>query len=151
MFAILIWMIKKSSKMLILYKHMERLFIFITIILNWCDTLQSKATDTSKTYIVPKVFILRNMNWFCLKAHYLPFVHAKFQSTGFNGLASTQFRNLIKLWEFLTKKCVFKPVYMNISLKSSLWIVKTIWLLIIERLLTLLLLNFWLFAVSMEI
>ena len=53
------------------------------------STLQSKATDTSKTFMVPKVFILRNLDWFCLKAHNLPFIHAKFQSTGFSGLAST--------------------------------------------------------------
>ena len=52
-------------------------------------TLQSKATDTSKTFIVPKVFIFENSDWFCLKAHYLPFIHAKFHSSGSSGLAST--------------------------------------------------------------
>ena len=45
-------------------------------------TLKSKATDTSKTFIVPKIFIFRNSDWFCLKAHYLPFIYTKFHSTG---------------------------------------------------------------------
>ena len=51
-------------------------------------------------FIGQTLFILRNLDWFCLKAHNLPFVHAKFQSTGFSGLASTSFWNLIKFLEF---------------------------------------------------
>ena len=115
------------------------------------STLQSKATDTSKTFMVPKVFILRNLDWFCLKAHYLPFVHAKIQSTGFSGLASTLFRNLIKFWKFLPKNCIFRQVYINSSSWFSHWFIKTIWPFIIERLLTHLLQNFWFFAISVEI
>ena len=54
-------------------------------------TLLSKATGTSKTFIVSKVFIFRNPAWICLKAHNLPFVHAKFHCSSFSSLASTQF------------------------------------------------------------
>ena len=42
-----------------------------------------------ETFIVPKVFILRNSALYHLKAHDLPFFHAKFQSSGANGLATT--------------------------------------------------------------
>ena len=59
-------------------------------------TLQSKATDTSKTFIVLKVFTYENSDWFCLKAHYLPFIHAKFHSSGSSGLVSTLIR--VKMW-----------------------------------------------------
>ena len=45
-------------------------------------TLCSKASDTSKTFIAPKVFILCNSDWFYLIANNLPFIHAKFHSTG---------------------------------------------------------------------
>jgi hypothetical protein len=55
----------------------------------WGDILQSKATGTSKTFIVPKAFTFRNLAWFCLNAHSQLFVHTKFQSTGFSGSAST--------------------------------------------------------------
>ena len=44
-------------------------------------TLKSKATDTSKTFIMLKVFTFENLDWFCLKAHYLPFIHAKVHSS----------------------------------------------------------------------
>ena len=59
-------------------------------------TLQSKGTVTSKTFMVPKVFILRNLHRLCLKAHYLPFIHAKFHSSGLSGLASTWI--WVKMW-----------------------------------------------------
>ena len=59
-------------------------------------TLLSKATVTSKTFIVPKVFIFRHPGWSCLKAYNLPFVHAKFQCSGSSSLASTWFR--VKMW-----------------------------------------------------
>ena len=49
-------------------------------------TLLSKATVTSKTFIVPKVF--RNPDWFCLKIHNLPFIHAKCQCSGSSSLNS---------------------------------------------------------------
>ena len=52
-------------------------------------TLCSKASDTSKTFIAPKVFILRNLDWFCLKAHKLPLIHAKIHGTGPSGWFST--------------------------------------------------------------
>ena len=52
-------------------------------------TLQSKATDTSKTFMMSKVFILKNSDWFCLKGNNLPLIHVKFQSTGLSGLAYT--------------------------------------------------------------
>ena len=52
-------------------------------------TLQSKAADTSKTLMVPEIFILRISDWFCLKIHNLPFIHAKFQSASYSGLASS--------------------------------------------------------------
>ena len=54
-------------------------------------TLLSKATATSKTFIVPKVFTIGCPDWFCLKAPDLPFIHAKFHSSGSSGLASTWF------------------------------------------------------------
>ena len=41
-------------------------------------TLFSKASDTSKTFVVPKRLILRNPGWLRLKAHKLPFFHVKF-------------------------------------------------------------------------
>ena len=53
------------------------------------DTLFSKATGTSKTNIVPKVFTFGYPDWFCLKAHDLPFTHPKFYSSGSSSLAST--------------------------------------------------------------
>ena len=53
------------------------------------STLLSKATATSKTFIVPKVFSFGYPDWFCLKAHDLPFTHAKFHSSGSSSLAST--------------------------------------------------------------
>ena len=52
-------------------------------------TLFSKATVTSKTFIALKVFTLKTPNWFCQKAHNLPFVYAKFCSSGSSCLAST--------------------------------------------------------------
>ena len=55
------------------------------------NTLLSKASGTSKTLIVSKVFIFRNPAWICLKVHNLPFVHAKFYCSSFSSLASTQF------------------------------------------------------------
>ena len=42
------------------------------------DTLFSKASDTSKTFVVPKRLILRNPGWLHLKEHKLPFFHVKF-------------------------------------------------------------------------
>ena len=45
----------------------------------------------NKTFMVPKVFILRNLHQLCLKADYLPFIHAKFHGSGSSGLASTWF------------------------------------------------------------
>ena len=51
-------------------------------------TLSSKASVTTKTFTVPKVFIFKNPDWFCLKAHSLRFFHAKFQSTSSCGLVS---------------------------------------------------------------
>ena len=61
------------------------------------DTLLSKATGTSKTFIVPKVFIFKNPDWFCLKAHNLPFIHAEFHSSGSSSLACTEFG--VKMWK----------------------------------------------------
>ena len=55
----------------------------------YLDTLLSKATATSKTFIVPKVFTFGYPDWFCLKAHDLPFTHPKFYSSGSSSLAST--------------------------------------------------------------
>ena len=70
--------------------------IFCSSFAGGFDTLQSKATDTSKTFIVPKVFTFENSDWFCLKAHYLPFIHAKFHSSGLSGLASMWI--WVKMW-----------------------------------------------------
>ena len=53
------------------------------------STLFSKATETSETFIVPKVFTFGYPDWFCLKAHDLPFIHAKFHSSSSSSLAST--------------------------------------------------------------
>ena len=52
-------------------------------------TLFSKASDTSKTFIVAKQLILRNPGWLHLKANKLPFFHVKFHKTGSGSLAST--------------------------------------------------------------
>ena len=57
----------------------------------YLSTLCSKASDTSKSFIVPEVFILRNSDWFHLKAYNLPFIHAKFHSTGSSSSASIEF------------------------------------------------------------
>ena len=61
-------------------------FFLIRIKIQWYP-----AFKTSKTFIVSKVFIFRNPAWICLKAHNLPFVHAKFHWSSFSSLASTQF------------------------------------------------------------
>ena len=76
-------------------------------------TLLSKATDTSKTFIVLKVSILENPDWFYPKAYNLPFVHTKFQSTASNGLVSISFWNLRKFGEILLKNCIFKDIFIN--------------------------------------
>ena len=55
------------------------------------NTLPSIATATKETFIVRKAFMLRNSALFYLKAHELRFFHAKFQSPGSNGLATTPF------------------------------------------------------------
>ena len=52
-------------------------------------TLSSITTATSRTFIVLRVLILSNSDWCYLKAHNLPFIHAKFHSTGLSSLAST--------------------------------------------------------------
>ena len=69
----------------------KNLLNFVIFQLIWLKlgTLFSKATGTSKTYIVPKVFTFGYPDWFCLKAHDLPFTHAKFHSSGSSSLAST--------------------------------------------------------------
>ena len=76
-------------------------------------TLLSKATDTSKTFIVLKVSILENPDWFNPKAYNLPFVHTKFQSTASNGLVLISFWNLRKFGEILLKNCIFKDIFIN--------------------------------------
>ena len=80
-------------------------------------TLCSKASDTSKTFIVPKVFILRNSDWFHLKAYNLPFIHAKFHSTGSSSSASIKFWKFMKFPGILPKNCIVKLFYINEPLK----------------------------------
>ena len=63
------------------------------------NALLSKASVTRKTFIAPKVFVFGNSDWICLKAHNLPFLHAKFHRTGSSGFASTQF--WMKMWKTL--------------------------------------------------
>ena len=83
-FAILFWF-----AFLFLFFHCRFQFCFQRAYDFTTTTLQSKATDTSKTFIVPKVFIYDNSDWICVKAHCIPFIHAKFHSSGSNGLAFT--------------------------------------------------------------
>ena len=65
------------------------------------DTLSSKASVTSKTFVAPKVFILRNSDWLCLRAHNLRLIHAKFHCASLRGLAFTWFWKLMKFQEIL--------------------------------------------------
>ena len=51
-------------------------------------TLPSITTVTKETFIVRKVFILKNSALYLLTAYDLPFFHAKFQNSGSNGLAT---------------------------------------------------------------
>ena len=51
-------------------------------------TLPSITTVTKETFIVRKVFILKNSALYLLTAYDLPFSHAKFQNSGSNGLAT---------------------------------------------------------------
>ena len=70
-------------------------------------TLPSITTVTKETFIVHKVFILKNSALYLLKAHDLPFFHAKFQSSGSNGLATTPIwtkKLLGKLEQILNRK-----------------------------------------------
>ena len=53
-------------------------------------TLSSNTTATKETFIMFKVFIMRNSALYHLKAYNLPFFHAKHQSS----LVSTWFSNL---------------------------------------------------------
>ena len=53
------------------------------------STLFSKASDTSKTFIVAKQLVLRNPAWLHLKANKQPFFYVKFHMTGSGSLAST--------------------------------------------------------------
>ena len=52
-------------------------------------TLPSVTTVTKETFIVRKVFILKNSALYPLKAHDLFFFNVKFHSSGSNGLATT--------------------------------------------------------------
>ena len=51
-------------------------------------TLPSITTVTKETFIMHKVFILKNSALYLLTAYDLPFFHAKFQNSGSNGLAT---------------------------------------------------------------
>ena len=77
------------------------------------DTLCSKVSDTSKTFIVPKVFILGNLDWFHLEAYNLPFIHAKFHNTRSSSSASTKFWKFMKFPGILLKNCIVKLFYIN--------------------------------------
>ena len=55
------------------------------------STLSSNTTVTKEIFITLKVSILKNSALYHLKAYNLPFIHAKFRSTGSNGLATTPF------------------------------------------------------------
>ena len=83
--------------------------------------------------MVPKVFILRNLDCFCLKAHYLPSIHAKFHCSGSSGLAvhlNLKFDKILRIFAqkivFLSKFTWIYPCNFHIN-----WL-KTIWLFIIE-------------------
>ena len=68
-------------------------------------TLPSIATATKETFTVRKAFMLRNYVLLYLKAHDLRFFHAKFQSPGSNGLATTPFwrKKLVNKFEQILK------------------------------------------------
>ena len=76
-------------------------------------TLFSKATATSKTFIVPKVFTFGHPDLFCLKANNLPFIHAIFHSSGSSNLAFTQFRKFVNFDEVLLKNVIFTEICLN--------------------------------------
>ena len=73
-------------------------------------TLPSIATATKETFIVRKAFMLRNSALFYLEAHDLQFFHAKFQSPGSNGLATTPFwvKKLVNKFEQILKSEIFQ-------------------------------------------
>ena len=58
-----------------LYLQMDEVASYVRLP---ASTLSSKASVTGKTFVVPKIFILRNSEWFCLSVHNLRLIHAKF-------------------------------------------------------------------------
>ena len=54
------------------------LVVCLLVMLSNFHTLSSNTTVTKETFIMLKVFIMRNSALYHLKAHNLPFFHAKF-------------------------------------------------------------------------
>ena len=80
------------------------------------DTLSSKATDTSKRFIVSKRFIFQNSDFFYFKAYLLRFFHAKFQHFFSTGLASTSF---LRVTSFEAFQLYLSDMKGGVSLQTS--------------------------------